>query len=198
MIERLIENWLTSAGERGYELAFAQLLASENHEICSIIILDHVESIGFGAILGEDDAFAHMRGSPWLRDVAARRIRPLIEGELVRDWASSWQTEALFPYPSDIVLCEEQEVARLLWPVRTTLAARRDFTKQTDRNRVPLSITLAFVATHNHFVLDRGGKVYAECGRPYWEYHQIPVDRNRVPLSITLAFVATHNHDSTG
>ena len=129
-------------------------------------LLNHIESIGFGAILGEDDAFAHMRGSPWLRGVAARRIRPLIEGELVRDWALSWQTEVLFPYSSDIVLCEEQEVERLLWPVRTTLAARRDFTKRT----------------------------YAECGRPYWEYHQIPVGRNRAPLSITFAFVATHNH----
>ena len=116
--------------------------------------------------LGEDDGFAHQRGSPWLRDATARRVRPLVEGEVVRDWALSWQTEALFPYSNDIVLCEEQEVARLLWPVRTTLAARRDFTKKT----------------------------YAECGRPYWEYHQIPVDRNRVPLSITFAFVATHNH----
>lgn len=26
--------------------------------------------------------------------------------------------------------------------------------------RIPLSITFAFVATHNHFVLDRGGKVF--------------------------------------
>ena len=129
-------------------------------------LLDHVESIGFGAILGEDDAFTQMRGSPWLRGVAAHRIRPLIEGELVRDWALSWQTEALFPYSSDIVLGEEQEFARLLWLVRTTLAARRDFTKKT----------------------------YAECGRPYWEYHQIPVDRNRVPRSLAFAFVATHNH----
>ena len=129
-------------------------------------LLDYIESIGFGAILGEDDAFAHTSGSPSLRDVATCRIRPLIEGELVRDWALSSQTEVLFPYSSDIVLCEEQEVARLLWPVRTMLAARRDFTKKT----------------------------YAECGRPYWEYHQIPVDRNRVPLSITFAFVATHNH----
>ena len=33
MIERLVENWLTSAGERGYEVAFAQLLASEDHRI---------------------------------------------------------------------------------------------------------------------------------------------------------------------
>ena len=33
MIERLIENWLTSAGERGYEVPFAQLLASEGHRV---------------------------------------------------------------------------------------------------------------------------------------------------------------------
>jgi hypothetical protein len=26
--------------------------------------------------------------------------------------------------------------------------------------RTPLSITFAFVATHNHFVLDRGGKIF--------------------------------------
>ena len=33
MIERLIENWLTNAGERGYEVPFAQLLASEEHRV---------------------------------------------------------------------------------------------------------------------------------------------------------------------
>ena len=33
MIERLIENWLTSVGERGYEVPFAQLLASEEHRV---------------------------------------------------------------------------------------------------------------------------------------------------------------------
>ena len=33
MVERLIENWLTNSGERGYELPFAQLLASEGHQI---------------------------------------------------------------------------------------------------------------------------------------------------------------------
>ena len=29
-----------------------------------------------------------------------------------------------------------------------------------DKLRTPLSIAFAFVATHNHFVLDRGGKVF--------------------------------------
>ncbi len=33
MIERLIENWLISAGERGYEVPFAQLLAAEEHRV---------------------------------------------------------------------------------------------------------------------------------------------------------------------
>ena len=33
MIERLIENWLTNARERDYEVPFAQLLASEGHRI---------------------------------------------------------------------------------------------------------------------------------------------------------------------
>ena len=33
MIERLIENWLTSAGERDFEVPFTQLLASEGHRI---------------------------------------------------------------------------------------------------------------------------------------------------------------------
>ncbi len=29
-------------------------------------------------------------------------------------------------------------------------------------SRTPLSIAFAFVATHNHFVLDRGGKVFKQ------------------------------------
>ena len=63
-----------------------------------------------------------------------------------------------------------------LWPARTNLSNSRMFggkTKlqaglqwyeygrlTTDKLRAPLSITFAFVATHNHFVLDRGGKVF--------------------------------------
>ncbi len=33
MLERLIENWLINTGERGYEVAFAQLLAAEEHRV---------------------------------------------------------------------------------------------------------------------------------------------------------------------
>jgi hypothetical protein len=33
VIERLVENWLTSAGERGFEVPFAQLLTAEDHRV---------------------------------------------------------------------------------------------------------------------------------------------------------------------
>jgi hypothetical protein len=66
-----------------------------------------------------------------------------------------------------------EPLQRELWALRTTLAARRTFRSWRTRVAVvrhmqhtvsayatPLSITFAFVATHNHFVLDRGGKVF--------------------------------------
>ena len=64
---------------------------------------------------------------------------------------------------------------RVLWRVRTNLSKRKRFgTPMLQRGlswyelqelyveklRTPLSITFAFVATHNHFVLNRGGKVF--------------------------------------
>jgi len=65
-----------------------------------------------------------------------------------------------------------------MWPYRTNLANNKLFGKQTKTDagmkwwefgrlttsklRTPLTITFAFVATHNHFVLDRGGKVFKQ------------------------------------
>ena len=36
LIGRIVENWLTSATERGYQLAFCQLLAAEGEELLYI------------------------------------------------------------------------------------------------------------------------------------------------------------------
>ncbi len=65
-----------------------------------------------------------------------------------------------------------------MWPYRTNLGKPHAILEQpqietldctwweygtrfrTGTLRTPLSITFAFVATHNHFVLDRGGKVF--------------------------------------
>jgi hypothetical protein len=67
-------------------------------------------------------------------------------------------------------------VHRWLWPCRTFLGSRTTFSKKTyfeegrpwwewhqialDRIKYPLTITFGEIATHNHFVLDRGGKVF--------------------------------------
>jgi hypothetical protein len=149
------------------------LLESETKKILS----SEISVIGFGAILGEDDAF----GIP-VEKVASSRFpatrRPLIEGEFVRDWGLSSATTVLFPYDDKIMfgLCDES--LKYLWPLRTPLWSRNTFGKQTykgagrsyaeyhqipvERNQTPLSITFSFVSTHNHFVLDRGGKVFKQ------------------------------------
>lgn len=69
------------------------------------------------------------------------------------------------------------EILDFLWPYRTTLKSRKAFgvpveekgipwwalrELYAERLRTPLSIAFAFVATHNHFVLDRGGKVFKQ------------------------------------
>lgn len=126
----------------------------------------HVTDIGFGAILGEDDAFmvSESRSDP--RRQVKTRVLPLVEGDIVRDWGLSPVTEVIFPYDPQIELVPESDLGNVLWPLRTQLANRNDF----------------------------GGRTYQEAGRAWWSYHQIPVDRNRIPLTITFAFVATHNH----
>jgi len=135
----------------------------------------YIDLIGFGAILGEDDAFgvpAQKTGATSLPSTN----RPLIEGEYIRDWSASYSTIVLFPYDKDINFDLSADARQFLWPLRTLLWQRQTFGKQTykeagkayaeyhqipaERNRTQLSISFAFVATHNHFVLDRGGKVF--------------------------------------
>jgi hypothetical protein len=123
-----------------------------------------VTDIGFGCIISEEEAFI-VEGR---RDVAPSSVhtRQLVIGEQVRDWHLQTAGAVLFPYNDQIELDISSGVRQVLWSFRNLLFARRDF----------------------------GGQSYAEAGRSFAEYHQIPVARNRSPLTITFAFVATHNH----
>lgn len=103
---------------------------------------------------------------------------PLVTGESVRDYSAEFDTLAVFPYdqrgepipPSD-------ELKRFFWRNRVTLARRVDFEQPLEERGLrwfdhsmffkkrfssPLGIAFAFVATHNHFVLDRGGRVFKQ------------------------------------
>lgn len=129
-----------------------------------------VESIGFAAITGDDEFYVRRRrvGPPaW----ESTPMRLFVEGDTVRDFAVAASAEAIYPYPVD----EAKESVRTFWPFRTNLRAGLAF-RQTREDRgqwwgtyilpnprrlsAESLIAFAFVATHNHFVLDRGGKVF--------------------------------------
>src|SRR5664280_1682387 len=116
------------------------------------------------------------------RDFVERDVRRvMVLGDQLRDWGFSAEVEALFPYNADFRPIHVEQRPMLLhamWPWETNLANSLMFGRtskiqaglrwtefgQLTHNKLltPLSVTFAFVATHNHFVLDRGGKVFKQ------------------------------------
>lgn len=139
-----------------------------------------IESIGFMAITGEDEAFSipcHLSkrlGAP---------VRPFVLGDAVRDWGTEHDDLVAFPYVkngnnfSPAPLEESSKYALVTWMNRVFLRSRVMFGKTAEehgnrwdqymqfikgRVAADMLITFAEVATHNHFVLDRGGKVFKQ------------------------------------
>jgi hypothetical protein len=131
--------------------------------------------IGRTTHTGADDAFYLPRSSTNALRVEGDVV-PVVRGEEVRDYSLNTQTATLFPYdsqgrPRDL----SGRAMQLLWSNRTQLSRRIDY-QQTlaerglrwfdhsmffpARYRRPLALAFAFVATHNQFVFDRGGKVF--------------------------------------
>ncbi|MFE1902225.1 BREX-2 system adenine-specific DNA-methyltransferase PglX [Streptomyces gardneri] len=139
---------------------------------------NYVKLIGRTAHTGSDEAYFAPPGA-WQRiGVAPRQVVPLVEGTVVRDWGIASATEALFPYGEDLKADDSSiAVSRNLWMHRSHLRLRREpggtheeigltwyewSRWHPERYVVPLGIAFAFVATANHFVLDRGGKVFKQ------------------------------------
>jgi hypothetical protein len=130
--------------------------------------------IGRAVRIGEEEAFIFDAVRLRHSRIDEAQFRPYLIGENVREWSSSTDTWVWYPY------CPESttsDMLRQLWPWRTTLENRTTFQgKLRDTGQDwfgyqqhtasayarPLSIAFAFVATHNHFVLDRGGKVFKQ------------------------------------
>ncbi len=132
--------------------------------------------IGFGAVTREDAAYLLGEGALRRHRIAPEFCRPLVEGEEVRDWSVGSPSLALWPYDSRTLTAKPSDcVSKLLWPFRSQLAKRVAYgLTQIERGlewfeysmffanrlRTPLTISYSEVATHNHFVFDRGGKVF--------------------------------------
>lgn len=125
-----------------------------------------VSSIGFGVILGEDDAFFVPMECRLRTGLEGGRFRPIVEGDQIRDWRVDCPNSVVYPYDQELVLINDESILRYLWSVRCVLEGRADFSSQT----------------------------YKQAGRPFWEYHQMPPGKGLIPRSITFSFVATHNH----
>ncbi len=138
---------------------------------------DRVLLIGRTTHTGLDEAFYMPQAGARTRGLAGLCV-PVVLGEDVRDFVLAAPTLTLFPYdehgqPRELSQAEDRE----FWPNKVALRQRMDFGQHPEerglrwfdhsmffRNRfsAPLSIAFAFVATHNHFVLDRGGKVFKQ------------------------------------
>ncbi|MFC8671170.1 BREX-2 system adenine-specific DNA-methyltransferase PglX [Streptomyces griseorubiginosus] len=137
-------------------------------------------SIGRTTNSGADDAYFVESWATAKRLRLDDNFRELVVGEYVRDYGISETLKIANPYTdqsnSDPISSHHPLVSRFLWPCRTVLANRIIFGKRvTERYpwyvhlenyshklKAPLSITFAFVASHNHFVLDRGGKLFKQ------------------------------------
>ncbi|MEV7624492.1 BREX-2 system adenine-specific DNA-methyltransferase PglX [Actinoplanes sp. NPDC089786] len=104
--------------------------------------------------------------------------RQVVIGEAVRDYVISDSDQAIFMYDDKglLPITSKPGTELRLWPTRAILWDRQTFAKVSYRRegrtwwewhqvalkrlKTALSITFAFVATHNHFVLDRGGRVF--------------------------------------
>lgn len=130
---------------------------------------DIAEEIGIVAVMGEEEAFEL---PTWSEEPAI----PLVIGEGIRDY-SAQATPRFWPYGPDLKPTADAAESRWMWRFRRTVSGYLMFgqTREqrglkwfeygmfaTSKMRNPLSITFAFVSTHNHFVLDRGVKVFKQ------------------------------------
>lgn len=135
-----------------------------------------IGSIGFMAITGEDEVFVIPRHLALKHRLT---VRPFVVGDMIRDWRVDSGDVVLFPYDvssDDLASFVPDNVPRLtrfLWTHRVPARSRSMFGKSVEehgfrwfeymqfireRVRSRLLVVFAFVATHNHFVLDRGAK----------------------------------------
>jgi hypothetical protein len=139
-------------------------------------LVDFIHEIGFGAVTREDDVYMIGAGALHRMQIPATHQRAIVEGDKVRNWSATDAVLSLWPYdPDSLVASLDSNSYQATWPYRTILRSRVAYSlTQVERGlswyeysmfferryRIPLSISFAAIATHNHFILDRGGKVF--------------------------------------
>jgi SAM-dependent methyltransferase len=139
------------------------------------------DSIGITCFTLEDDAFITSEEVLIRHRVPPNHRRSMVEGDQIRDWGFARGATAAFPYDEALNILESvhgSHLERWLWPYKACLSNNKMFggrTKVEDglkwyeygrftasKLRTPLSIVCACVATHNHFALDSGEKIFKQ------------------------------------
>jgi len=136
------------------------------------------QTVGITAVTGEDDVYT----APRVIDLTRFEIEhttDLVTGDLVRDWVAD-NVGALWTFNSEFTVVPPRQGTgdlKRLWQGKAVIRHRKRFGTPMvarglswyewqelypDKLRTPLTITWGEVATHNHFVLDRGGKVFKQ------------------------------------
>ncbi|QEL17818.1 BREX-2 system adenine-specific DNA-methyltransferase PglX [Limnoglobus roseus] len=134
-------------------------------------------AMGRVAHTGSDEVYLADKSALSRNMIPADNIATFVDGSCVRDWMVCYPTSALFPYGTNYAPLSENSIAQVfkcLWPFRDQLWQRREpngthreigktwfeYSRFHPERFVGRCITMAFVATHNHFSLDEGGKVF--------------------------------------
>jgi hypothetical protein len=146
-------------------------------ESCKDCVANWSAELGIAAVTGEDDLYVLPQRADLLRH-RIEKTRPIVTGDLAREWNLDGLPEAVWLYDEKFSLLKLETLpftACYLWPYRSNISRRRRFgTPMLERGltwyewqelyiaklATPLTITWGEVASHNHFVLDRGGRVF--------------------------------------
>ena len=158
--------------------------ASELKEViedkCKTKLENYIDTICSLCLTRADDVYLMPWGVLSRQNVKPEHQLTMVNGELVRDWQINNPEQVLFPYNSKLEPVSEKEglaVHHFLWYYQEILWRRKELGgDHRELNRTwwewnrflrhryqnPLSIAFAEVSTNNHFVLDRGGKVFKQ------------------------------------
>ncbi|MFD9053126.1 BREX-2 system adenine-specific DNA-methyltransferase PglX [Streptomyces zaomyceticus] len=163
--------WILTDG--GLEMV--QALASGSTES----LKSHTVRIGFYGDTHADDALTMPRRAFQVRGAEEEFTKPIGVGDEVRDFTLSSGDWIIHPYDRSRTiapLTSMPKIKRILWPNRTELGNRSTFSGRTyfadnrpwwewhqlpkDATAHTWSLNFAFVATHNHVVLDRSSSAF--------------------------------------
>jgi hypothetical protein len=182
---------------------------------------DWAVRIGYFGITGSDDVFTAPAHEFRRLGAEPNVLVDVITGSDVRDWSAVPQSKAFFPRKRGLrVVSPKQYPQHLyrLWPYRTALGLRRNYSGRSyfaDRRRWydwhsvtdpggvdSLSIVFAWVATHCHFAVLRGGAAPLHSA-PVIELHEwadldVHVDLTGLLNSSAVCFWLKQNSNSKG